>query len=71
MKYIYSTQGKWENKKKLNDLLLCLLNELDELKKDKNIVNNEQKNQTYLTYIELISLEYFINVITENYLIII
>ena len=62
VKYIYSTQGKWENKKKLNDLLICLLNELDELKKDKNIVNNEQKNQTYLTYIELISLEYFINV---------
>lgn len=62
VKYIYSTQGKLENKKRINDLLVCLLNELDELKKDKNIINNEQKNQSYLTYVELISLEYFINV---------
>ena len=70
VKYIYIKKGQNENKKKLNDVLSLLMNELNELKKDKNLINNEQKTQRYLTYIELLSLEYFINIyngkISEN-----
>ena len=62
IKYIYSSKTKNEHKKKINDVLLLLMRELDELKKDKNLTNNEQKTQRYLTYIELISLEYYINI---------
>ena len=46
------------------------MKELDQLKQDKNLTNSEQKTQRYLTYIELLSLEYYINIyngtISEN-----
>ena len=62
IKYIYSLKSKSEHKKKINDVLLLLMKELEQLKKDKNLTNSEQKTQKYLTYVELISLEYYINI---------
>ena len=70
IKYIYQTKSKNEHKKKINDVLILLMKELDQLKQDKNLTNSEQKTQRYLTYIELLSLEYYINIyngtISEN-----
>ena len=63
IKYIYITKGQIDSKNKINDLLKCLLSELEKLKKDQNVIYNEQKNKSYMTYIELLSLEFFI----ENY----
>ena len=65
-KYIYITKGKLDNKKKINDLLICLLNELKELKNEQMISNNAQKSQRYLTYIELLSLEFFIKIFNRD-----
>ena len=65
-KYIHITKGKIDNKKKINELLICLLNELKELKNEQTIPNNGQKSQRYLTYIELLSLEYFINIYNRD-----
>ena len=62
IKYIHITKGKSENKKKINDLLICLLDELKKLNKDKILIHNEQKSQKYFTYIELLSLEFFIKI---------
>ena len=62
IKYIYNIQTINDNKKKINDLLIILMKELEELKNDKTITNNENKTQKYLTYIELLSLEYFIQI---------
>ena len=61
IKYIYTSKNNNENKKKIKDVLTILMKELEELKKDKNLTNNEQKTQKYLTYIELLSLEYYLN----------
>ena len=61
-KYIYITKGKNDNKKKINDLLICLLNVLDKSKKEQNLKNGNEKTQKYLTYIELLSLEFFIKI---------
>ena len=62
IKYIYNIKLINENKKKINDVLIILLKELEELKQDNNLTNNEQKTQRYLTYIELLSLEYYIQI---------
>ena len=61
IKYIISLKSNNENKNKINDVLLILMKELEQLKQDKNLTSNEQKTQRYLTYIELLSLEYYIN----------
>ncbi len=61
-KYIYITKGKSDNKKKINDLLICLLSEYKELKQDLNLIESEHKTKRYLIYIELLSLEFFIKI---------
>ena len=51
-----------ENKKKINEVLILFKKELEDLKKDKNLTNSEQKTQKYLTYIELLSFEYYFEI---------
>ena len=62
IKYICNNKSLNENKKKINEVSIVLMKELDELKHDKNMTNNESKTQKYLTYIELLSLEYYIQI---------
>ena len=62
IKYMYNIKTINESKKKIDDVLILFRKELEELRKDKNLINNEQKTQKYLTYIELLSLEYFFEI---------
>ena len=66
-KYIYISNDKNNHINKINDLLICLTNELKKMKKDQILNESDQKNQKYLTYIELLSLQFFIQIF-NNYL---
>ena len=62
IKYIHMSEDKIYHKDKIKNLLICLKGELDKLKKDQILNDSEQKTQKYLTYIELLSLQFFIQV---------